>query len=485
MSQPTVTITELSNGLASLPAGQKIKAFVGPADSGSLDTPGAYSRISDITGTFGGGPTVETAAFHVNDTGLPALIVRTDETTAGSYGTIDVTAFTGTAAPATDVSTEPNDDYEAYIYFNTGGTTGTAGITYQWSLDDGRTLSPITALGTGLKITIPTSGGVAIDLTTAQTVVAGDIIRLRCNAPAPNNTELGTAMDALIASAVAFDEVILCFPIDATFFDTLETKVAALLAKGKEVFWCGNTRIPNDAEDEATYLSALTTIFSAKATDVGCLCAGAAEITSAVTSRKYRRPISFAVGSKLGKVSEEINIANPSGAHLLKGVSIRDTLGNPKHHDESANPGLDDARFTVLRTIEDVQGIYVNRPRLFSASGSDFELVPHRRVMNLARAALRQYFVRRLSLPVLVNATTGYILEGEALEIESGAKAVMRSVLLAKPKASGIDFTLSRTDNILSTKTLTGNAGVIPVGYSEFINFDLGFRNPVLQVLAA
>jgi hypothetical protein len=105
-------------------------------------------------------------------------------------------------------------------------------------------------------------------------------------------------------------------------------------------------------------------------------------------------------------------------------------------------------------------------------------------VLNLAHAALKVYFTRRLNQSILVNSSTGFILEEEALEIEAGARAVMRAVLLAKPKSSGIEFTLSRTDNLLSTKTLTGQARVIPLAYPEFINLDLGFKNPALQTQA-
>jgi hypothetical protein len=157
------------------------------------------------------------------------------------------------------------------------------------------------------------------------------------------------------------------------------------------------------------------------------------------------------------------------------------------------NPGLDDSRFTVLRTFDGKQGVYVNNCRILSAAGSDFEFAQHRRVYNEARRTLRLYFTERLSAPVQVDAVTGFILESEALEIEAGADAAMRSVLRSKPKASGggIDgkasrfCKLSRTDNLLSTKTLTVQGAVIPLAYPKAINIDLGFKNPALQPVAA
>jgi hypothetical protein len=233
----------------------------------------------------------------------------------------------------------------------------------------------------------------------------------------------------------------------------------------------------------------MSTIFSAKATVFGELCSGACKHTSSVSGRKHKRPISFAVAATEAAASEEINIADINRGSLV-GVSIRDADGNADEHDESINPGLDDARFTVLRTVEGVPGVYVNRPRLFSADGSDFFIMPHRRVINLARDAYRLYFLRRLNKPVLVATATGFILEEEALEIESGADALMRAVLMAKPKASGGGFSggrftqLSRTDNLLSTRTLNGQGRIVPLAYPEFISFDLGFFNPALQIVA-
>jgi hypothetical protein len=193
--------------------------------------------------------------------------------------------------------------------------------------------------------------------------------------------------------------------------------------------------------------------------------------------------VSFSTAAREAFVSQEIDIADVN-LGTLEGVSIRDVNGNPDEHDESLNPGLDDLRFGTLRTW-DGEGVYVNRPRLFSPNGSDFQLMPHRRVMNLAMETLRSYFIRRLNRPVLVSSTTGFILESEALEIEAGVMAQLRAQLLAKPKASAVQFTLSRTDNLLSTRTLTGSARVIPLAYPEDVELDVGFYNPALQVLAA
>lgn len=486
MSQPAVTQTETDGALGVLPPSSgKLLAVVGVCSLGTVDTPLTFGRVAPLVAACGVGPAVEAAARHIETTGDPVVIVPTGSTTAGDYGAVDDDDVTGTAngTIVETPATAPLDDYEVAVRITLGGTTGTGPISYQTSLDDGRNWGPVTSLGTGLTIAIAGTG-VSFDVTTAKTLVTGDQFTCRTTAPAPNSTELGTALAALQASAVTWELVHIATPIDATLFDLVETKIAAMAAAGKLRAWIGSVAVPTIAQTEATYLSTLTSAFAAKSTVVGELCAGGVKLVSSVSGRKYKRPVSFAIASLEASVAEHINIADINLGSIV-GASIVDLNGNPDEHDESVNPGLDDVGFTVLRSWEGYSGVYVNRPRIFSSSGSDYDIMPKRRVMNLARTATRAYLTRRLNQPVLVDATTGFILESEALEIEAGGRAAMAAVLGAAPKASGWSFVLSRTDNLLSTKTLTVTDRVIPLAYVEFIEETIGFENPALRVQAA
>lgn len=485
MSQPAVNITELDGALGILPTSAgRLYAVLGVSSSGPFDTPATFARVSDVTSAFGDGPMVEAACYYIEKYGRPVVIVRTGETNPGTYPAASVVVFVGSGTSVItvdDVGTAPHDDYEFYFKVIAGGTIGIDGITFQWSLDGGRTLSPVTALGVATLFIFPDSGGTQIDFA-AGTLVAGDVATFRGDAPLWNSTEIGTALDVLIASAVSWEISHVVGNVDGTSFDVIDPKFTGARAAGKYHSYCAHTRMPDLAETEAAYLTAMAAIFDSKATVHGEICSAAAKTISSVTGRQYRRPVSFSVAAMEQAQSEEINIADVN-LGSIPGVSIRDANGNADEHDESLNPGLDDARFTVLRTWEGIQGVYVNRPRILSAAGSDFDLHTKRRVLNLAHAALRIYFIRRLNRPIRVDATTGFILEEEALEIESGARAALRDTLLAKPKASAVEVTISRTDNLLSTKTITGDARVTPLAYPEFINIELGFLNPALQVV--
>lgn len=488
MSQPAVNINEQDGALGTLPSGDKYHAAVGYSVGGTVavNTPGAYARSRDIINGFGAGPLVEYGCHYVETYQRPIVLVRTAGSVAGNKGTLVISGVTGTSV-ITSTGT-PNDDYELAWKVITGGTIGVAGITYQWSLDGGRNWSLVTALGTANTFAFPGAGGLGLAFA-AGTLIAGDNVTARTTAPTWNSADLAAGLTPLGNTAIAWREVHVVGPIDATTFDTIETFMSGQSTAHKPRAWVGNTRVPNVGEDEATYLAAMNTIFSTKATVYGDLCSGAEKLTASgnYPGRKYKRPVSWSVAARSGAVSEEVNIADPN-LGSLPGVAIRDVNGNVDEHDESINPGLDDARFTVLRTFPGRAGIYVNRPRLFSAAGSDFFLVPHRLVMNLAREAAYSYLVGRLNKPVLVNATTGKILEAERLEIENGLDAAIRAVLMAKPKASGGGYPqgkfclVSADDNLLSTRTLTVDGRIIPLAYIETINFSLGFYNPALQV---
>lgn len=482
MSLPRVTQNELDGALGVLPPSSgDLLAVLGVSSSGPVGLPATYGRVPQLVADFGTGPLVEAAARHIETTGNPVVVVRTGQTTVATMGTIDDDGVAGTSAVTATSGAAPLDDYEVVVEIVNGGTRGTTGITYRTSLDGGRTWSPITALGTGIVLAIPGSG-VSFDLA-AGTLVAGDTWSCRTTAAAPNATELGAAIDALRVTAVRWGLLHIATPIDATLFDAVETAFAALAPAGKFRAWVASVRTPNVGETEAQYLAAMSTAFASKSTRFGELCAGAAKVTSSVSRRTFRRPVSFVVASREAAVAEHINIADLNLGALV-GVSIRDANGNPDEHDESINPGLDDARFTTLRTWEGRSGVFVTRPRIFSSEGSDFDIMPKRRVMNLARRATRSYLELRLNQPIQVDRETGFILEEEALEIEAGGRAALAAVLSGAPKASAWSFVVSRTDNLLSTKTLTATTRVVPLAYVEFIEESIGFTNPALQVQA-
>jgi hypothetical protein len=485
MTQPAVTITELDGALGNLATGGLL-ALIGVSSDGPLNMPATFARIADVQTNFGAGPLVEAAARAIDIYGQPVCVVRADTGTPATYSAVDVTGVTGTSVVTVDASVLPYDSYEVVVTIVTGGTIAAAGIQLTYSLDGGITTSQPQALGTAAFFLI-TDANIKV-MFAAGTLVAGDTVKFSSFAGKPDTTTYGAAIDALGQSQVSWRVCSILGAVTPAAAATIDQKFVGLQAKHKPRYFCANTALPDfiAGQSEAAYLSSLATAFAGYATTFGTICAGAVQLPSSVSGNQYKSPVNYAAAPLIASVDEDVDVADIN-IGKIPGAQLSDNNGNPIPgcHDESLYPGLDDARFLTLRTWVGVQGVYVNRPRVMSATGSDFYLVPHRLIMNIAEDALYQYLIRRLNQGVQVNKKTGYILESVALEIEAGATAAMVAVLLAKPKASDCSFKLSRFDNVLATKTLTGEARVLPFGYVEYIETTIGYVNPAMRVLAA
>lgn len=482
MSVPQVEMTELDGALGILPTSAgKLEAIAGDASAGPMNTPAAFASATAVRSNFGSGRIVEKACYAIEHYGKPVVLCRTAQNVTASFGTLDDSGVTGNTTVTLHAAAAADDDYEFVWITVDGGTVGTPGITFQWSLDGGRTLSPVTALGSAAFFAVPDSGSLRYDFTVA-TLAAGDTFSQSHKAPSWDNTALADALDALKASKQPWEYVTILGDADGSAVDTAETKLEAMHNNGKHRWALMHFRAPDDGENDADYQTAFDTAMSSHKTVNVDVSAGAANVLSSVSFRQYRRPIIFGYADRYAAVSEEQDISAIAFGPL-PGVQIRDGNGNVIEHDEAESPGLDDLGVTTLRTWDNRDGVFVTNPRIFCPTGSDFIFAQFRRVMNIGRTALQAYLETRLSLPIRVNRKTGFILESEARDIESGANNAMGTALLTRPKASAVSFVLSRTDNLLSTQTLNYTARIVPLGYPKTITGSIGFNNPALRVI--
>lgn len=492
MTQPTVNITELNGALGILPpSSSTMLALYGVSTSGS-SVPQSFGTVTALKAALGGGPLVDAAAHYLERYGNPVLCMPASAKNNGSFPgspsfTAPVFTGTGTSVVTIDAASTSDNDYEVRVDIVNGGTRGTAGITYKYSLDGGRTYSKTLSLGTATAIVVGTTG-ITFNLA-AGTLVAGDYWTAAAFAPTPLNANITADLTLLGQSAQPWSLLYYVGPVTSTVAGYLDAFMATMYSAHKPRAWIGNVAVPVMANNhtvasEATTLTAATTAMGSYETTFGVVCFGDVRCRSSLTGGYHRRPVAMLVAAREASLSEEQNSADIN-LGPLPSAQLTDSNGNPSCHDESIYPGADDARFTALRSWPGYSGVYVNRPRIFSNDTSDFQLLPHRRVLNLAHVALYAYFVRRLNAPVQVNTSTGRILESTAKEMEAGATAMLRATLGARPKASGWSVTISRDDNILSTKTIHVTARVIPLGYPETIAIELGFQNPALLTSAA
>lgn len=483
MSIPSVNFTILDGTQGVQSTGTRYVAVVGPTSTGTANTVTTAAQVRTLT-PYGVGPAVEQATFMIERKGSRIVFVKATASVAGTTDAIDVTGVSGLSTSVASIHTgaAPNDDRDIWIKIETGGTVGTAGITLRVSHDGGNNYGALVALGTANSYTVPEIGTLVIDFA-AGTLSSGDLIKVRCHAPSCNASDIGTALEALARSALTFDQITIASPVDATVGAAIDVKLAAMFSAGKYRYWVGNTRMPNTDETEAQYQTAMAAIRAGYTSVYGCLCSGACTLTSSVSSRSYRRPASFVVAAEEASAALSENTAAPARGALV-GVLLRDVNGLPIHHDEYEDPGLDDQYFTTLRSLPTGGGVFITRPRIFAPEGSDFRLVPHRRVLNRACEVALGYFQMRLNQPLAIDPSTGKILEGEAKAIETRATATLEGVLKARPDCSSVRCVVSRDDNILSTGTLGAEIRIVPLGYPETISITVGYLNPAFRSAA-
>lgn len=482
MTTPSVDITQQDNQLGVRLPGDNLLAIIGCSSAGDINVPTICTRTKQVRDTFGTGPLVEELCTRIDLDSIAVIAVRADETTVGGYGAIDDADFAGTSAVTADTGDEPYDDYEIAVRFITGTVAvGTTGATYQYSIDGELTWSATLALGTAPAITIAECRA-TFDLDTG-TILASDVFRCRTSAPKWDVTDVQAALTALRNFSSVAELVHITGACDATDVAAFETAALAFGAASKEITVLCSARRPAVGESAATYRASLSAAFSAVAAPYTSVAAGDCRIVSSTNGKRMRRPAMSAAAGRIATIGRGRDAAAFADGALHASITITDSFGNPDSHDETVSPGLDDARFLTLRTWTKTQGVFINNPRLMSATGSDFTFIQHRRVMNHACAIVRDGLRIFSSDDVLVAPLTGYILEEEAVAIEAYVLAGLQA--LVGPEASAVAFTLSRSDNLLSTFTLRGQARATPLAYLKKIAVDISYYNPALRVVVA
>jgi hypothetical protein len=484
----SVNATLLDGALGQVPNNiiGHIAAIIGPSNDGPLLAPALFARPRDVQSNFGTGPLVSLASQVLYRTGKPALIIRTEAGTVGGYGTVDVSGKTGLSVVTTVAAQEPYDEYEAYVKIVAGGTVGVAGITYQTSLDGGRTLSEVRALGTATVINIP-EGNVRFAMT-AATLVAGDIWHCRTTAPVENAGKYADAQEAIEETSMPWDFVLPANPMSASsvaLFDTWLQSIWNTRQMHKAMRCCAVG--PTTAQTEAQWIAALTADFASTTSQRIAVTAGYCEAQEATDGRyQLRRPAGwFTACRALEKRIKpwKNDLGQVDLGSLGADIKIRDANGNRKAglHDESLDPGLDSLGFETLTTLAGLSGVYCTTPYVKAPIGSDYYLWQYVAVTNRATDAASRTLMNRCRKYIFVDKKTGYIKDTEARDINTEVEAAVRTAV--GDSVSEQTFAVGQTDNLLAQNALvTGDLRIVPLAYPAGFDITVGMVNPATGV---
>lgn len=469
MSAPNVTVKKNTFTTVSAPNNPTgILAIAACSSSGTVNQPKGFSRSDLAVNQFGQGPLVEFNAFVLPISGQSTVLCKGTSTFSGSYNGLQSTSTGSTVG----TSGSPYDHYAIFGTVVNGGTVGVSGITIQFTDQNGTPIGGLQNLGTATSLAVPGTG--ATFTFTSAALKTGDTFSVNTERPMMGDTDLLAALTALGKSRLPYEGVLADSSCTVSTVGLVDTFLSGQEAKGQFKFVLLNSRMlveaPN-AEDEGTYLTALTTLFGNQTSIRVCVGADGGHSDSQISGISGKRPTSLYLAARAMAIplgQDPAFVAN----NVLSGVSVSDGNGNPLDHDEDVNPGLDSQRFVTLRTFAPggPQGVYITNANTMQPSGGNFPYLQHIRIANRACSIAWYVLTTQLSRGVRKNLkadpVTGavYILEQDAAAIETLVNDAVNQAL--KGQVNAVKFTLSRTDDLSVTPvTLNGTLSIQALAY--------------------
>jgi len=474
MTLPRASVVARDGGLGLVGLADKALAVMGVAIGGT----GATGLASDLVAistpealvdAFVGGPLVDLVALILAVSGGPVYCCRITGGVAGSVGAV---THSGTGTAVATLPGTVTDSFDIKVRITRAGANLAAGTAaMQISLDGGDNYGPELAVPIAGTYVIPNTG---LTLTFADgTFVVADTYVALTVGPGYNSTNLSNALASVTAAtSVEVEGLYIAGAASAALAAVADTWAVSEAAAGRYRWVVMEARDQNSGESIATWKAAIIADFASFSSVYVGVCAGYGEVLSTITGRSQRRPVGWPIVARLGLIpwSEHPGYVGRGG---LAGLTAL-------YHDAVSHTDLDTARFITARTFVRRSGFYCTRGNLMTVAGSDFRPIQNRRVLNEACRVALEAMAVYVNSSVRVNASTGRILEGDALTIEANIAAKLGAALISTGNASSVSVAVNRTDNILSTNTLRVAIRVIPLGYAEFIDGDVAFLNPAL-----
>lgn len=445
-------------------------------------------------------------------TGLTATFTAADAYTLNQ----EITAWTIPAAqsiapvtttrgnpdsPSTCVMTmtgSPIDDYEIVLEWLVGGTVGTTGASYRYSLDGGRKWSPAKSLGTATSVELKdavrddetVSTGVTVALA-AGTLAVGDKAEANAFGPSYQAADATAAIDVLMTAQLSWRFFHFSGWLSRTAIASIASKVQDLAASNavKHTFVLFTARPKGTFEKASNWEARLVAEFAGfgdRRTGVG---AGMARVTCPITGRANRRTIMLPVVARVVSKTLQVDPGRKLDGALGTDVQLHDDDHLLVEHDASFSSTLHAARFITLRTYYDEAGIWCTRGNLMCPEGSDFNRIAYRAVMDLGTTVFNRVMMIQIQNHLAVNppanaynaipnAIPGALREPDARKIDRELITALKAALVDTGYASAVQARVSRTDNFLSTGKLTAQVRITPLGYVDSFEGDIAFTNP-------
>lgn len=507
MTIPKVAFSVLDNGLGQQnPGTGNTLVVVGVGSGGTLpvNTPldSAVGGAFVAAGGYGPGP--QLAELILSQSGNDVVYVPASITSVGTNTGVFVPA-SNTGTSVMTITGTPNDTYYGLVTVSIPGTVGTGPVQLQVSLDAGRSVYATVNLGTATTYVIPNTG-LTLNFT-AATLVLGNQFYWVSSEPQASNASVTSAIQSIYGlpfgeqPIVIYDAGCHATGADVTAYDSDMTalfnkkRFMRMFTAAQDCLWGGTS-----TQTENAWIAVIeASHVNDSSLRVG-VSAGHYNVQSPIDQVQYRRPLSWLAAVRNSENAIQIDLGRVADGALAP-VTLPSTptwppaITNPVtgsgagtgdgflYHNEAANPSLDAARFMTALTYIGFPGFYITDPQLMAPPGSDFNELEHGLVIDAACLVWYLYATQQLRSGVRVNKTTGFIYETDRQQIQMAGTQALRNVLTPGNVVTDVYVTLSASDPILSTSTISATVSVIPLGLIEVINTTVTFVNPALQAV--
>jgi hypothetical protein len=373
-----------------------------------------------------------------------------------------------TGSGTVEVSGSPRNEYDVLVEILSDGVLNTA--TFRVTIDG----LP------GRRITVPAGNGEYLVPGTGITLAfdpggsefkEGDTFSFTATEPQATNGEVLNAVDTILNAKLSIEWIAVAGVSASPLWAALATKAEGAAEIYQYLFFVAQARYKAADETLDQWVNALSGAERGSAASTRLqVCAGWIEEADANGQLDVRGLIGTYCGRlALRKVSEGPDVPRHgavTAATALKPEGINDG------HIET----LKDAGYVTARTFTGLKGIYITSGQMMCETGSDYDLVERRRVMD---KACRQIYAAQLPH---VNDTVRIGKDGspEGIKVLIAKSESPLKIMATEGEISGGEVVCPEGQNILSTKKIRFKIRIVPLGKMSYIENEIAYSNPAL-----
>ncbi|MDR0402034.1 MAG: DUF2586 domain-containing protein [Treponema sp.] len=367
------------------------------------------------------------------------------------------------------VSGDPRNEYDVKVEITASGTLNEAAFRV---IIDGSAGKIITVPDGNGGYEIPDTGLTLHFDPKGEGFREGDTFSFSSTEPQATNGEILEAVDHILDKKLPIEWIAVAGISDAALWAALAAKAEGAAEAYQYLFFVAQVRYLNKKEETVDrWVMALAgSERGAVASTRLEVCAGWIEEADA-NGQVDTRPL---IGVYCGKLAQRGVHQGPDAVRY--GPIGAATALKPDGLNDGHIEALKHAGYDTARKIIGLNGIYITSGQMMSETGSDYDLVERRRVMDKACRQVRETQLFYLNDVVKVGADGS----PEGLEMFIAQSESPLRIMKTNGEISNGYVVIPPGQNILSTKTLRTKIRIVPLGKMSYIENEIAYSNPAL-----